>query len=104
MITMPATPAQLKGFAAYVQHMWKVINSFSLKEAKSGYCIDEGFCDRVCSYRKPFRYMVVTKKDGTEVKHWIDPKTGEIPYVAQPDEKVDTQAPRVHAIQPAVTT
>lgn len=89
MITMPATETQLKGFALYVQHMWKVINSFTINEAKSGYCKDEGFCDRVCSFRKPFRYMVVTKKDGTQVKHWIDPKTGDLPYEAQSGESVE---------------
>ncbi len=86
MITMPATPAQLKGFASYVQHMWKVINSFGLKEAKSGYCKDESFCDRVCSFRRPFRYMVVTKKDGSTIKYWIDPKSVDLPYQVGQDE------------------
>lgn len=86
MITMPATESQLKGFALYVQHMWKIINSFSIKEAKSGYCKDTSFCDRVCSYRRSFRYMVVTKQDGTQTKYWIDPKSVDLPYQVGQDE------------------
>lgn len=86
MITQPATPAQLKGFAHYVQYMWEWINSFTEEDARSSYCTDQGFCDRVCSYRTPFKYMVVTKKGEKERRYWIDPKTGELPYQVQPDE------------------
>lgn len=86
MITMPATPAQLEGFAIYVQHMWEVINRFSMKEAVSGYCKDTSFCDRVCSYRTPFSYMVVKKEGEKPRKYWIDPKTGELPYQVKEGE------------------
>ncbi len=87
MITMPPTVEQLKGFEVYLKHMWVVINRFGLKEAQSNLCADEGFCDRVCSYRRRFRYMVVTKPDGSTVKHWIDPKSVDLPYQVAHDEK-----------------
>lgn len=86
MITPPATPAQLRGFSLYVQHMWEYINNFGPKDAESKYCEDTGFCDRVCSYRRPFSYMVVTKPGAEPRKYWIDPKTNELPYEVQPDE------------------
>lgn len=92
MITKPASPAQIEGFLHYVQYMWELINNFGEKEAKSGYCQDEGFCERVCSFRRPFSYMVVTKKDGSdERRYWIDPKApeGELPYRAKADEVVE---------------
>lgn len=86
MITMPATPAQLEGFEQYLEHMWEVINRFSMKEAVSGYCADTGFCDRVCSYRIPFSYMVVKKEGEKSRKYWIDPKTGQLPYQVKEGE------------------
>lgn len=86
MITMPATPAQLEGFAVYVQHMWELINRFGMKEAVAGYCKDTDFCDRVCSYRKPFKYMVVKKGDEKPRKYWIDPKTNQLPYEVKDGE------------------
>ena len=87
MITMPATPEQLAGFELYLQHMWVVINHFGLQEANAHFCADEGFCDRVCSYRRPFRYMLVTKADGSTEKYWIDPKKVDLPYQVKQDEK-----------------
>lgn len=88
MVTPPATESQLRGFAAYVQYMYEYINAFGIEEAHSGYCQDQGFCDRVCSYRVPFTYLSVTKKGSTDKsrRYWIDPKTGAIPYVVKPDE------------------
>lgn len=90
MITMPATPTQLKGFALYVQHMWEVINAFSPQDATSGYCIDEGFCDNVCSFRRPFKYLKV-KAAGSddEKRYWVDPKTGKSDYQPRPGDKVE---------------
>lgn len=89
MVTPPATEAQLRGFAAYVQHMWEYLNSFGLEEAHSGYCQDQGFCDRVCSYRVPFTYLSVRKKGSTDKprRYWIDPKTRVVPYTVKPDEE-----------------
>lgn len=89
MITPPATEAQLKGFAHYVQYMWEWINSFTEEDAESNYCTDQGFCDRVCSFRVPFKYMVVNKKGEKERRYWIDPKTGELPYQVQPGEEYE---------------
>lgn len=91
MITMPATPEQLMGFESYLKHMWVVINRFGLKEAQSNFCSDSGFCERVCSYRKPVTYQVVRKKGDPTIiaKHWIDPKTGIPSYEAQPDEEIE---------------
>lgn len=86
MITMPATPVQLEGFSLYVQHMWEVINSFTPQDAASHYCVDESFCDRVCSYRRPFTYMIVKKPGTPDRKYWIDPKTGVLPYIVKPGE------------------
>jgi hypothetical protein len=93
MVTPPATPEQLKGFAFYVQYMWELINRFTMKEAVSGYCVDTSFCDRVCSFRTKFTYMVVTKKGESKPrKYWIDPRTGELPYTAKPDETVEIKS------------
>lgn len=75
MITPPATPAQLTGFEAYLEHMYKVVNAFGLTEAHSNYCADTFFCDRVCSFRFSFSYWEITKADGTHARNiWIDPK------------------------------
>jgi len=77
MVTPPATPAQLIGFEAYLEYMYKVVNSFGLAEAHSNYCADEGFCERVCSHRRPYDYWDITKADGAPSRRiWIDPKMG----------------------------
>ncbi len=76
MITPPATPAQLAGFEAYLEHMYKVVNSFGLAEAHSNYCADSFFCQRVCSFYKPGVYWSISKPDGSTRKIWIDSKMG----------------------------
>lgn len=74
MVTPPATPAQLIGFEQYLEHMGKVVNAFGLPEAHSGFCTDEGFCARVCSYRYPMIYLaVVDKASGATIStHMLD--------------------------------
>lgn len=67
MVTPPATPEQLKGFESYLEYMWNVVNSFGLVEAHSGYCSDQGFCDRVCSYRNPMDYISIKDKNTGEL-------------------------------------
>lgn len=73
-ITPPATPAQLIGFEQYLDHMWGVVNSFGMTEAHAGYCGDEGFCLRVCSYRYPMTYLaVVDQATGQTIStHMLD--------------------------------
>lgn len=73
-VTPPATPAQLEGFSIYLEHMHNVMNNFGLEEAQLKYHEDRGFCDRVCSYRKSFPYVRVTKvKTGELVgKYFLD--------------------------------
>ncbi len=73
MITEPATPAQLAGFEQYLEHMGKVVNAFGLPEAHSGFCADEGFCERVCSYRRPMTYLALVDESGATVStHMLD--------------------------------
>jgi len=83
-ITPPPTPEQLIGFEYYLEQMAELFNNFGPKEAKARYCEDTGFCERVCSYRRPFSYLVVKNKDGSgeERRYWIDPKNTEMimPY------------------------
>ena len=90
-VTKPATPAQLAGFELYLEYMAEVFNSFTEKDAMQSPCKDEGFCRNVCSYFRPFSYMVVTNRDGTgqERRYWIDPKDmGELPYQLKEHETV----------------
>lgn len=90
-ITPPATPEQLEGFEYYLEHMAELFNNFTEKEAKYRYCEDEGFCERVCSYRRPFKYMVVKNKNKPEdeKRFWIDPATQVLPYEPKADEEVE---------------
>lgn len=61
-ITMPASPTQLAGFELYLEHMHDLMNRFTAKDATTGYHADEGFCERVCTYRRPFSYLSVRKR------------------------------------------
>lgn len=62
MVTPAATPEQLAGFEKYLEHMGKMVNSFGIEEAHSGFCTDSGFCEKVCSYRRPLNYWAVVDK------------------------------------------
>lgn len=88
-ITKPATPEQLAGFECYLEYMAELFNKFGEREAKTHFHDDEGFCERVCSYRRPFKYMIVKKKDGKgdEKRFWIDPKAEGLPYQVKDDEE-----------------
>lgn len=71
MITPPATPEQLDGFEKYLCHMWGKVNSFTLEDAHSGYCDDEGFCERVCTYRNPYDYYAVLDDKNNVVETYM---------------------------------
>lgn len=60
------TLEQLNGLKAYAQHLYGVMNGFTLEDAKSSPCRDDGFCLRVCPFKDPFQYISVKKK-GTNV-------------------------------------
>ncbi len=67
-ITMPATPAQLRGFETYITHMWEVVNRFGPKDAVANFKEDDpGFCRNVCTYYRPTRYLSVKKKGTDEL-------------------------------------
>ena len=67
-ITMPATPAQLEGFEAYLEHMWVVINQFSMQDAYANFKEDDpGFCERVCTYYRPKNYVSIKKRETGEL-------------------------------------
>jgi RecB family exonuclease len=73
MVTKPATPEQLAGFERYLAHMWEKVNAFGLDDAHSGYCQDEGFCERVCTYRRPYDYYTVVDETGQTISaHMLD--------------------------------
>lgn len=75
----PMTPAQMVGFEYYLEHMYGVLKGFGVKDAYAHMHDDKGFCERVCSYRRPFSYWSITKLDGTPVRRvWIDPKTNDL--------------------------
>jgi len=80
-ITPPATPAVLAGFESYLEHMYNVINNFTFEDACSKWHSDTGFCDRVCSYRRPMDYHAIRHKTTGELIRttMIDnpPKLGE---------------------------
>ena len=59
---MPPTESQLKGLEIYLEHVYGVMNQFTLKDAYSHFHSDEGFCLRVCQMRLPFDYISVKKK------------------------------------------
>lgn len=92
--TPPATPSQLLGFEQYLDHMYGVVNNFTLKDACSGYHVDSdkndgyGFCDLVCSYRRPMKYISVKKKGTNElVKNYMIDKA---PQFCHNDEYMET--------------
>lgn len=64
MITPAPTEGQLAGMEAYIEFMAPYMNSFGLEEAHNHYHDDEGFCERVCTYRRPMDYIKITKKTG----------------------------------------
>lgn len=70
----PGTAEQEDGFAAYAAAMYPVMNSFGLAEAHSGFCRDEGFCLRVCSYKVPTAYYAVVDRTTGETisTHMLD--------------------------------
>lgn len=71
-ITMPATPSQLAGFELYLEKAYEEINSLTYEKSCTGYHEDEGFCSRVCSYRRPMQYISVKKKDTNKlVKNYM---------------------------------
>lgn len=64
MVTPPATSFQHEGFEGYLEYMHELINGFNEGQAATHYHDDEGFCQRVCSYYRPFDYNQVRKKTG----------------------------------------
>lgn len=85
----PPTEAQIRGLKPYLARLHKVMNGFTEKDMASSFCSDEGFCFRVCQFKDPKSYMVVTNRDGTgqERRYWIDPKDiGELPYQVKEHE------------------
>ena len=61
-IVDPSSPAQLAGLERYIKDVSKTVNNFTLEEAYTSPCEDEGFCRHVCSYYAPFKYWAVAKK------------------------------------------
>lgn len=53
----PAPPVSAyAGFEVYLKHMFRVFNGFSLEDAHSHFCDKEWFCDKVCQFKKAFKY------------------------------------------------
>lgn len=71
MVTPPATSFQHEGFEGYLEYMHELINAFDENKAATHYHDDEGFCERVCSYRRPFQYLHVEKPSGELVGNYF---------------------------------
>jgi hypothetical protein len=71
----PSTPDQLIGFEYYLEYMYKILTNFGVNDAYANFHKDEGFCQRVCSYRNPFKYWSIKDKVSKEIIRnvWIDP-------------------------------
>lgn len=73
-VVPPKTPAQLKGFEIYLEHMGTVFKNFGLKDAFADFAADDpkrkNFCEYVCQFKNPFEYQSVTK-DGIVVKNYF---------------------------------
>lgn len=54
------SPRVLAGLEYYVDSIYKDVNQFGLEDALSRPNPDQGFCERVCPYLRPFTYWVVT--------------------------------------------
>lgn len=71
----PPNIAQIAGLKYYVKHIFNVINNFGLKDAHSSFCKDQGFCERVCPFMRPFRYLHVKTRQGEFVgNYFLDAK------------------------------
>lgn len=57
----------LEGLRAYVSHMHHVVNSFGLAEAYASPTDEVSFCERVCGFMKPARYLALLDKDGDTI-------------------------------------
>lgn len=86
MVTPPASPIQLAGFEDYLCYMSDLVNHFDENVAKTNYHADEGFCQRVCTYRNPFEYNSIRKLDGTHVGNYLLDSTPQL----KDDEVMET--------------
>lgn len=59
----PPSVATLQGLEGYVDSIYARVNSFSLEDAYSNACDDQGYCQFKCGYLRPFTYWVVCGKD-----------------------------------------
>ena len=59
----PPSLAVLQGLEIYISSTYQRVNQFSLEDACQFPNPDTGFCERVCSYLRPFTYWVVCAAD-----------------------------------------
>lgn len=59
----PHSSDVLVGLSEHLEHMYQVVNDFTLEEALTNPCDDEGFCQRVCPYLRAFEYNAVVYAD-----------------------------------------
>jgi len=67
----PLTTTHIEGLKSYLVHLYYVMNNFGAEEAESNFCADEGFCLRVCPFRRPFDYISIKKKTGELVGNYF---------------------------------
>lgn len=77
------TPTQLEGMRQYLVHLYHVMNRFTKAQADTHYHDDPGFCERVCPFYAPFKYLSVKKRGTDELvanylldtaSHSVDPE------------------------------
>jgi hypothetical protein len=73
-IVPPPPPEAFEGLKLYIQDIYEKLNGFSYEMACSRLCEDKGFCQRVCSFHKPFQYWAVREKANGDIAsgHYFD--------------------------------
>lgn len=61
-IVPPCSALHMDGLVHYIKNVSAKVNQFTMEDAWTSVCTDEGFCRNVCTHYAPHPYWVVVKK------------------------------------------
>lgn len=61
------SPSHFDGLILYIKEMYRRINEMTLEQARRNPHKDEGFCQRVCSFKDSKDYLALVKRDNPDL-------------------------------------